>query len=76
MSAVLNTNLNLANPDDVYEALITLHRDLTATQSQMVNAKLILLLLNHIGDAAVIDAAFSRARAGIEQAPPASRAQQ
>ena len=61
----LKTEPNLASPDDVYEALINLHRDLTPEQSQLVNAKLILLLINHIGDRAVIDAAFERARSGV-----------
>ena len=58
----LNTEINLAAPDDVYEALVALHRDLTPEQSQQVNAKLILLLMNHIGDRAVLDAAMARAR--------------
>ena len=61
----LNTELNLAAPDDVYEALVNLHRDLTPEQSQLVNAKLILLLVNHIGDRAVIDAAIVKVRDGI-----------
>ena len=61
----LNTELNLASPDDTYEALVNLHRDLTPEQSQLVNAKLILLLANHIGDAAVTTAAIARARNGI-----------
>jgi Protein of unknown function (DUF2783) len=65
MTSPLNTDLNLAAPDDVYEALINLHRDLTADQSQLVNAKLILLLINHIGDRAVIEAAFVKARADL-----------
>jgi Protein of unknown function (DUF2783) len=68
MTSPLNTDLNLAAPDDVYEALINLHRDLTPEQSQLVNAKLILLLINHIGDRAVIDAAFAKARGGIAEA--------
>jgi hypothetical protein len=64
----LNTALNLANPDDVYEALINAHRHLSAEQSQLLNAKLILLLVNHIGDRAVIDAALAKAREGIVDA--------
>jgi Protein of unknown function (DUF2783) len=72
MTTPLNTDLNLTSPDDVYEALIALHRDLTPEQSQIVNAKLILLLINHIGDAAVIEAAFVRARAGIQNSPAAA----
>ena len=57
----LNTELNLSAPDDLYEALVTLHHDLTHQQSQRVNAKLILLLMNHIGDRRVLDEAMARA---------------
>ena len=39
----LNTKPNLAAPDDFYEDLIGLHRDLTEAQRALVNAKLILL---------------------------------
>jgi hypothetical protein len=60
---------NLAAPDDFYEALIDMHRDLTPEQSQLVNAKLILLLANHVGDLAVLRDAMTRARDGV--APPA-----
>jgi hypothetical protein len=67
MTSPLKTDLNLAAPDDVYEALINLHRDLTPEQSQLVNAKLILLLINHIGDRAAIDAAFAKARKGTAE---------
>ncbi|MBL6078444.1 DUF2783 domain-containing protein [Belnapia sp. T18] len=65
---MLNTDLNLAAPDDVYEALIELHRDLAPEQSRLVNAKLILLLANHIGDAAVLRQAMAKAREGISPA--------
>ena len=64
----LNTEINLAAPDDVYEALVALHRDLTPEQSQQVNAKLILLLMNHIGDRCVLDAAMARARKDVAPA--------
>ncbi|CAA9242485.1 MAG: hypothetical protein AVDCRST_MAG27-1651 [uncultured Craurococcus sp.] len=65
---MLNTELNLAAPDDVYEALVALHRDLTPEQSRLVNAKLILLLANHVGDAAVLREAMAKAREGITPA--------
>jgi hypothetical protein len=58
----LITAPNLAAPDDFYEALIQMHRDLTDAQSALVNAKLILLLANHIGDADVLRAAMAAAR--------------
>ncbi len=61
---MLNTEPNLAAPDDFYEALIEMHRDLTPEDSAAVNARLILLLANHIGDAEVLMQAMRRARAG------------
>ncbi len=60
--STLNTAPNMANPDDFYEALIDMHRDLDETQSQAVNARLILLLANHIGDMKVWGEAMTHAR--------------
>jgi len=54
--------------DDFYEALIETHRDLTDVQSALVNAKLILLLSNHIGDINVLREAMALARADIAPA--------
>lgn len=51
--------------DDFYEALINTHLDLSDEQSAMVNAKLILLLSNHIGDIAVLREAMKLAREGV-----------
>jgi len=67
--AALIIEPNLAAPDDFYEALIDMHRDLTPEQSQLVNAKLILLLANHVGDLAVLRDAMTRARDGVTPAP-------
>ena len=66
MTSPLNTEPNIADPDDFYAALVDLHRDLSVTESRMVDAKLILLLTNHIGDRAVLDAAMALARSGID----------
>ena len=54
--------------DDFYEALIETHRDLTDEQSALVNAKLILLLSNHIGDISVLREAMALARADVAPA--------
>ena len=62
----LNTSPNLAAPDDFYEALIEAHRCLTEAQSEMLNARLILLLANHVGDMNVLREALEAARAGLE----------
>jgi hypothetical protein len=51
--------------DDFYEALIELHRDLDDERSALVNARLVLLLANHIGDLAVLREAMRLARAGV-----------
>jgi hypothetical protein len=51
--------------DDFYEALIDVHRDLSDEQSQLLNAKLILLLSNQIGDIALLKQAFAIAREGL-----------
>jgi hypothetical protein len=61
----LNIEPNLGAPDDFYEALIDMHRDLTPQQSQLVNAKLILLLANHVGDLTVLREAMAHARDGV-----------
>jgi len=64
MSALV-TDPNIAAPDDFYEELIMLHRDLTDAQSALVNAKLVLLLANHVGDADVLRAAMAAAREDV-----------
>jgi hypothetical protein len=64
--ASLNTDTNIATPDDFYERLIATHRGLSGEQSALVNAKLILLLANHIGDLDVLAQAMSAAREGVE----------
>ena len=66
MTSPLHTHLNIPAPDDFYEALIALHSDLTPAQSALINAKLILLLANHIGDPTVLAAAMAAARAGTD----------
>ncbi|CAG2154575.1 hypothetical protein D3C81_1275110 [compost metagenome] len=58
----LNTAPNLTRPDDFYEALIDMHRDLDDAASQAANARLILLLANHIGDHQTLLEALALAR--------------
>jgi hypothetical protein len=64
----LVTDPNLARPDDFYEALIAMHRGLNDAQSARANAKLILLLANHIGDHDVLLAALAAAREDVADA--------
>ena len=58
----LITAPQLVAPDDFYEALIDTHRDLSNQQSQALNARLVLLLANHIGDFDVLKQALLAAR--------------
>jgi hypothetical protein len=51
--------------DDFYEALIDTHRDLSDEQSEALNARLILLLANQIGDISVLREALKLARHGV-----------
>ena len=59
----LITEPHLEAPDDFYEALIDTHRDLTADASHALNARLVLLLANHIGSLEVLKEALAAARA-------------
>ena len=58
----LITTPNLSAPDDFYEALIDAHKDLSLEESQAFNARLVLLLANHIGSFPVLQEALQAAR--------------
>jgi len=62
---MLNTDFNLDNADDFYEALIEAHRDLSTAQSHDLNARLVLLLANHIGTLPVLREALAAARSNV-----------
>lgn len=49
-----NVDHNITAPDDLYEQLIAMHDGLSDEESMKLNAKIILLLVNHIGDPEVI----------------------
>lgn len=59
---MLTTELNLARVDDFYAMLIESHEDLTTSQSHAMNAALVLILSNHIGQPEVLKQALSMAR--------------
>lgn len=66
----LITTPHLDQPDDFYEALIDAHRDLPTEASHALNARLVLLLANHIGSLPVLREALQIAR----DTAPASQA--
>ena len=62
----LNLDPNIEKPDDFYEELLAAHEGLSRGESEALNARLILILCNHIGDYNVIREAL--ASAAMEQA--------
>ncbi|MEI2416977.1 DUF2783 domain-containing protein [Orrella sp. JC864] len=54
---------NIDAPDAFYETLIRAHEGLAPAQSHAMNAALVLLLANHVGDAQVLRQALAHARA-------------
>ncbi len=58
----LNTKKNIANQDDFLQKLLAAHEGLSKDESDALNARLILLLANHIGDMGVIEQALKSAR--------------
>jgi hypothetical protein len=61
----------LADPDGWYAALMAAHRDLDEPASRQLDAALVVLLANHIGDATVLAEALAVARAAISPAAAA-----
>ena len=53
---------NLENADDFYAALLAAHDGLNEADMHALNARLILVLANHIGDQAVLEAAIGVAK--------------
>jgi hypothetical protein len=53
---------NIPDPDGFYEELIAAQRDLSDEQVDLMNAKLILVLANQIGDRATLTEALALAR--------------
>ncbi len=58
----LNLQPNLKSPDDAYALLLEAHEGLTKAQSDALNARLILVLVNHLGDMDVLREALAAAR--------------
>jgi len=56
---------NIQHPDDFYQTLIDAHAGLTDEQSAVLNARLVLLLANQIGDLRTLQQHIAAARASI-----------
>ena len=58
----LDTQPHIAQPDDFYQALIEAHAGLSEQESAALNARLILLLANQVGDLATLKEAIAAAK--------------
>lgn len=61
----LNREPNITDPDGFYEELINCQRDLNDERAALFQAKLLLVLANHVGDRAVLSEAMHTARQGL-----------
>lgn len=62
---MLDTAPKLADPDAVFVTLVRAHHDLSPEESRRLDAALVLLLANHIGDRAVLEQAIDQARRAV-----------
>ena len=65
----LNRHPNIPDQDQFYAELIAGQRELSDEQADMMLAKLVLILANHIGDRAVLGEAIALARENTLNAP-------
>ena len=66
-TGALRRTLNIARPDDAYNAIVEAYRGLDDVQCRAFDARLILLLANHVGDE-VLHEALAAARETMEEA--------
>lgn len=62
----LITTPNISQPDDFYQMLTDMTIDKTDAQVAAINARLILLLANHVGDLGVLQQAIEAASANTQ----------
>jgi hypothetical protein len=60
---------NIDRPDDFYAELIATHEGLSKEESEALNARLILILANHVGDREALSQALTAARTVSGAAP-------
>jgi len=72
----LSTVSNFAKPDDAFRAVVEAHRGLSDEQSADLDAALVLILANHIGDLDVLNGAIALARRRMIDASQQQQQQQ
>jgi hypothetical protein len=59
---VLSTTTNFADPDAAYRLIVEAHRGISDEQSASLDAALVLILANHVGDLEVLSEAIALAK--------------
>jgi hypothetical protein len=72
----LSTRSNFTKPDDAYRAIVEAHRGLSEPQSADLDAALVLILANHIGDIDVLNEAIALAKRRMLEAGQQQQQQQ
>ena len=72
----LSTSSNFEKPDDAFRAVVEAHRGLSDEQSADLDAALVLILANHIGDIEVLREAIALAKCRMPDAPQQQQQQQ
>lgn len=72
----LSTSSNFARPDDAFRAIVEAHRGLTEGESADLDAALVLILANHIGDIEVLREAIGLAKRRMIDASQQQQQQQ
>jgi Protein of unknown function (DUF2783) len=73
---VLSTSSNFAKPDDAFRMIVEAHRGLSDAQSADLDAALVLVLANHIGDLEVLREAIDLAKRRLMDAGQQQEQQQ
>uniref|UniRef100_UPI003BAD8284 DUF2783 domain-containing protein n=1 Tax=Stappia sp. TaxID=1870903 RepID=UPI003BAD8284 len=58
----LTLSPNIPDPDGFYAELLGLHEGLSREESEALNARLVLVLANHVGDREILRAALAAAK--------------
>ncbi len=72
----LSTSSNFTKPDDAFRVVVEAHRGLSDAQSADLDAALVLILANHIGDIAVLREAIALAKRRVIDAEQQQQQQQ
>jgi hypothetical protein len=72
----LSTRSNFERPDDAFRAIVEAHRGLSDEESADLDAALVLILANHIGDLEMLGEAIALAKRRMQETSQQQQQQQ